>query len=372
MKKQILLLSFLALPIFLIAEITLPEYTPLEHSLDPEKAEISRIQDALHKKAEQNYENALLLKDHRREKYLKNAQTLSLTTQRLLVTPQDHEFTTKADVDRLNQEIAREKHRSSKLWFNSDKSGTLIKDLENLKMNLQKKQIEKILQKRKLKAAQPANFDEPNIVPSKNFKLEDIGSQMEDNPLKPKQNFDYNDWKNKLLEKKVIMENEQKQINRSIARLKKQQDDQQSQLLGIKDQENEIFKEYPKKTFTPEHIEFVTQKLTEYQIEARKIEEKRLTDFKFTTFGIHDDNERLQELKQQIDIWKAEQYAYDKLQLLQEQEKTYIEKIQDLQNQQNEHAQNLKTLNEQTYDLQSSLNNADFHLKKIDTYLNAL
>ena len=152
MKKQIIFLIFLIIPISLTAESAIAESFHFERSIDPKKAEQDRIEQALHKMAKENYRFKFFA-DARREKYLKNAKELSAETQRLLVTPEAHEFSTKADVDRLNQEIAREKKRSSKLlWFKGDKSGTLIEDLENLKMKLQKEQIDKILKERELKA----------------------------------------------------------------------------------------------------------------------------------------------------------------------------------------------------------------------------
>lgn len=372
MKKQILLISFLTLPTILIAEMALPEFASFEHTIDPEKFEQTRIEQALKERAENNYKNALLLKDSRREKYVKNAQNLSSDTQRLLVTPQDHEFSTKADIDRLNQEIAREKNKSSKLWFNSDKSGSLIKDLENLKMNLQKKQIDKILQERKLKTSQTANLDEPNLSPSKKSEPEDIGSQVENNPLSPKQNFDYDAWKNKLLEKKALIEDEQKQINKKITLLKKQEAYQKNLLLGIKDQQNEIFKDFSKKTLSPERIDYISTELVHSQAEVKKLEDERSESVMFKTFGNHEHNEKIQELKQQIKVWKDETEAYDRLQELAEREKIITEKIQNLQHEQDQHNLDLKTLDEQAYETNSSMNNADFHLKRIDTYLNSL
>lgn len=383
MKKQIIFLIFLTLPILIIPEMELSELTHFQDSIDAEKAEQARIQESLREKAEKNYKNALLLKDARREKYLKNARGLSAETQRLLVTPQDHEFTTKADVDRLNQEIAREKNRSSKLWFNSDKSGTLIKDLEDLKTNLQKKQIAKILNARKSASSEPdkinnadsdkASTDKTLLSPAeKYFETKDIGSKLENNPLNPKNNFDYDDWKNKLLEKKATLEDEQKEINKKIIMLKKQETYQKDRLLDIADQKKEIFKQHAQKNLTPEHIDYVAAEIVKYQTEVQKIEQERLNDLKFKTFGIHEDNEKLQELKNQITTWKDELNAYDQLQELQERENAILEKIKNIQDQQNDHATDLKKLDEQNHDLQSSLNNADFHLKRVDKYLNAL
>jgi hypothetical protein len=383
MKKQIIFLIFLTLPILITPEMELSELTHFQDSIDAEKVEQARIQESLREKAEKNYKNALLLKDARREKYLKNAQTLSAETQRLLVTPDAHEFSTKADVDRLNQEIAREKNRSSKLWFNSDKSGTLIKDLEDLKTNLQKKQIAKILNARKSASSESdkinnadndkASTDKTLLSPAeKYFETKDIGSKLENNPLSPKNNFDYDDWKNKLLEKKATLEDEQKQINKKIIMLKKQETYQKDRLLDIADQKKEILKQHAQKNLTPEHIDYVAAEIVKYQTEVQKIEQERLNDLKFKTFGIHEDNEKLQELKNQITTWKDELNAYDQLQELQERENTILEKIKNIQDQQNDHATDLKKLDEQNHDLQSSLNNADFHLKRVDKYLNAL
>ncbi|MBP6892398.1 hypothetical protein KBB68_02345 [Candidatus Babeliales bacterium] len=375
MKRQIILLIFLTMPIFLTTEMELPEFANLKPTLDPEKSENARIQKALRQKAEKNYQSKFFA-DARRAKYLKNVNTLSAETQRLLVSPDAHEFSTKADVDRLNQEIAHEKNRSSKLWFNGDKSGTLIKDLQDLKRNLQKKQIEKIVKARKAALSEKdnaSNVDKTLPSPAERyFETKDEGSKLENNPLSPKNNFDYDAWKKSLLEKQTIIEDEQKQINKKITALKKQEAYQKDRLLDVHDQKKEIFKQYTQKTLTPTHIDYIATEIIKHQTEVQKIEQERLNDFKFKTFGIHPDNEKLQELKAQITTWKDELNAYDQLQELKEREKTILEKIKNIQNQQKQQNIGLNVLNDQWQETNNSLNNADFHLKRINKYLNKL
>ncbi len=134
MKNYFIFTGFLLFFNVIFTEMADPVFLETPASFH-EKEQQNQFEQQLRQKAEENYKNKLLLVDARKEKYVKNAKNLSLETQRLLVSPQDHQFSTQADIDRIDQEIAREKNRSSKLWFNSDKSGTLIHDLEVLQKN---------------------------------------------------------------------------------------------------------------------------------------------------------------------------------------------------------------------------------------------
>ncbi len=365
MKKQTLLISILTIPCLLFAEIESPEFINSKRAMNPEKQQLDNIQTMLHQKAEKNYRNKFFA-DTRQEKYLNRARQLSKKTQELLTSPKTHKSSTPEDIERLTQEIAREKQLKSKLWFNSEKSGTLIKDLETLKNELQQKHYE---------TASPEAKDKlnSNTNPAETyFKSHDIGAQIEKNPLSPKHNFDYDEWKKTLLEKQENIQKEQQEVNKKISTLKKQEKYQQDQILNLEDQRKEIFKDFSKKTLSPEYINYVATEIVKHQTKVYNIKQERLKDFKFKTFGIHEDNEKAQELKTQINVWKQELQAYDRLQALNDQEQTIRKKIQTLQDQQDEHTKKLKALDEELYDTKSSINNADFHLKRISKYLNSL
>ena len=372
MKNYFIFTGFLLFFNVIFTEMEDPVFlktSELFHEKEPQ----NQFEQKLRQKAEQNYRNKLLLVDARKEKYVKNAKNLSLETQRLLVSPQDHQFSTQADIDRIGQEIAREKNRSSKLWFNSDKSSTLIQDLQDLQKKLKKQQGSKSSQSFTQKSDSTGNLDTKFEQPATTyFESEDVGSKIEDNPLSPKQHFDYDQWKKELLEKQKLLEDEQKQITKTMNQLKKQNDYQQNLLFGIQDQQNEIIKKYSKKSLSPEHIDYISTELVHTQAEVKKLEEQRSESILFKTLGNHENNEKIQELNKTINTWKDEITAYDQLAQLKEQESAILAKIKDIRDQQTEHTKNLHVLDEKFHDLQSSINNADFHLKRIDKYLNNL